>query len=178
MKKILFLVLFIMSSSTIAAGKGVKLKWEYKQAPVDQYGCNYFSNDPCDSGTVKILKAKVVRDKIEFEAVVHNNHPEWYQCFFMTTSDKHVHIDDELGDEYKGMTLKFKDGQDNKLALNQRKKIKFSIPKPQEDVSLVNLHLGFFFDNVKSGNDCKEPLGNYGINFHKLDWDISELMGN
>ena len=174
----LYIFMFICTSFSVASAESmVKLNWEYKQSPVKKYTCNYFADDPCDGGIVKIVKAQSIRDRIQFEAIIHNNQKDWYQCFHMTTNDKYIHIDDELGNEYKGLKLQFKENQDNKLALNQRKKIKFSIPKPKEDVSLVNIHLGFFFNNVKSGSACSQPIGSYGINFHKLDWDISELMG-
>lgn len=126
MNKLLFLLVLIVPFSAFAVGGEVKLNWEYKQTPDDgkceNYAGDYFARGSCDGGSIKIYKAKTKRDRIEFEAIIHNNHDEYYQCFYMTTSENHVHIDDELGDEYKGLTLQFKNGQDNKLALNQRKK--------------------------------------------------------
>lgn len=190
MRLLVFFTTLLLTFSALSAAKEMRLNWEHKQLPTkhkDEHetGCvptyhtggDLFAGSTCDGGTVKIHKVYSKRDKLEFDAVIHNINENWYQCFYMTTSENHVHIDDDLGDEYKGLKLKFKDGQDNKLALNQRKKIKIIIPKPLDDAGLANVHFGFYFNNVKPGQSCLEPIGDYGINFNKLDWDISELVG-
>ncbi|MCF2907139.1 hypothetical protein L1285_02110 [Pseudoalteromonas sp. DL2-H2.2] len=183
------LPLLLLASGGLSAAE-VKLNWEHKQN-IYTGGASYehrchsegiesgnFARNECSSGTVKFIKSRVVRDRLEFDIVAHNNNKDkYYQCLYITSDDSYAYMDDDLGDEYKGVRVKFKSGQDNKLAPNQRKKVTLSIPKPSDDATLVNLHFGFKFHYTRSIHKCSKPTGNFGINFNKLNWDIIEVMG-
>ena len=129
------------------------------------------------------MRARIVRDKLQFDVIVHNPRKDVYQCLFLTGNDKTSYMDDEFGNEYKGIRIALKGTSDNKLAPNQRKRISLTISAPERDVSLVNIHLGLWITYLPSRHNektCKiyhriDMIGNYGINFHKLDWDISGI---
>lgn len=176
MKKTLITLSLLASASTFAGPK-VSLDWKHSVKGTDNYvQSGSFSNDVADAGTIKFLNAQIVRDQLKFELIAYNDgSTDWYQCFVVSTSENQAHMDDDLANDYKGLKVKLKDGQDNKLALNQRKKFTISIPAPDREATMANIHFGFHFGNVSSSKGCKEVTQNWGINFHKLDWDITPL---
>src|SRR4051812_705746 len=61
-----------------------------------------------------------LRDTLKFEIEAHNSSAE-YKCFFVSSTEKSVHLDDDLGGEYTGQaTIAVQNNANNKLALNQR----------------------------------------------------------
>jgi hypothetical protein len=122
----------------------------------------------------KFQKVQLIRDTLKFELIANNMHKEAYQCIFVATTEKSVHMDDEFGNEYKGATVIFQ-GDSNKLALNQVKKFTISIPAPKKDVRLVNLHFGLYSRGILSNWNCDKPLVDEKYNFHQLNWDVSKL---
>ena len=98
-----------------------------------------------------------------------------YLCYLINTNKESILMDDEFGDEYKGAVLRKKSGQDNKLSPNQRKLITLIIDAPNEDVSLVNLHLGLRYYRIQNGSEQCKTTETIEFDIHKLDWDISAL---
>ena len=98
-------------------------------------------------------------------------------CFWLITSEKSVHMDDELGNVYMGGKFFIKSG-DNKLAPNQRKRIEVILPAPKKEAEVVNIHLGINVDDIKSSPRyaCDNFVRSYGeMNYHKLNWNIRQL---
>jgi len=148
----------------------MKLDWKFKY----KYEKNY--NSDHREVSFKIVKVTTSRDKLLFDVVAHNTHKSWYQCIYITASENSVHIDDDLANEYSGATVTFKNGHDNKLALNQRKKFTISIPRPEEEADLANVHFGLFSTSVESEKNCDGPISkSWGYNFHQYDWNIAPL---
>ena len=126
------------------------------------------------SGSIQFKTIKQHRDNLIIDAIGHNPSKTHYQCLYISTSDNTVHLDDELANEFKGGSFEFL-GSDNKFALNQRIKIRITLPKPSDEVDIVNLHLGFHFVPIASNHSCKPPLVDWKLNFHMLDWNIAPL---
>lgn len=145
----------------------------------DEYAFDNKMDDKSDKGNIRFLSAQILRDKLVFEVIAHNPgtdpKKDSYQCFYLGTSDSQTHMDDDVANEYKGAKLIIQAGQDNKLALNQRKKFKIEIPAPKREASLANIHLGLWFSNHSSKKGCYEAVNNYSQNFHQYDWDITPL---
>lgn len=171
--------------ATLADGE-VKLNWEFKFGPDSTWpgkscsgvpGYHYACHrDVANSiGAVRFVSARLDRNSLVFEMLAHNPSRDHYQCVYVIGGDDVTHMDDELANEYKGSTVVFADGLDNKLALNQRKRFQVRLPRPSEDVDLVNLHFGFHFVNIQSNEDCKPPVVNSLMNFHQLDWDLAPM---
>ena len=172
-----FIAVMIIAISPAQANK-IKLDWVKKQVPASSHCGTYgkWQANKCSAGEFRVLSVEKRRDKFIFDVLAHNTHKSWMQCIYVTANDAHVYMDDEMGNEYKGIKIKFRDGQTNKLNVNQRKRFTLTIPAPQDDISLVNLHLGLHFNNIEDVKNCPSPIVNKWINFEKLDWDISELM--
>ena len=125
---------------------------------------------------VKFLTVAIEDGELVFDVLVHSVEKRRYMCFWVNTAEDAVHIDDELGNVYKGGSFTIKpDG--NKLAPNQRKRLKVVLPEPDQEVKLVNVHLGFNVDDISGSPSvkCRGMISNRELNFHKLDWDISKI---
>ncbi len=126
--------------------------------------------------SLKFLTVAIENGELVFDVLVHNVEKKRYMCFWVNTAEDAVHIDDELANVYKGGSFSIKpDG--NKLAPNQRKRLKIVLPEPDQEVNLVNLHLGFHVDNTSGAPNakCREMIANGELNFHKLNWDVSKI---
>lgn len=189
MFKFAVIVSFLLLSQLLqaAAKQEVKLGWQLKQPLGNDVSCQYkpldhirhnwpFSN-ACAEGSVTFKKARVVRERLELDFIAHNTSKDYIQCLYITNTEDHIYMDDDMGEEYKTLGVKFKPGQSNRLALNQRKKITLILPRPEE-ASLANIHLGIRFLHIPSDKKCFEPHGNFGINFNQLDWDLTQLLGH
>lgn len=193
MRKLFFFSSLLLSLNSIAGPK-VPLDWtmEYRPSGKDSdcmswnktnYSCNIdkgsyasFSEKGRDRGVIKFLSAQIERNKLIFEVLAHNDgSTDQYQCLIVGSSDDATHVDDDLAEEFKGLKVELKNGQDNKLALNQRKKFKLILPAPSKQASVANIHLGFYFGNVPSTDKCWNTVQNWKLNFHKIDWDITPL---
>ena len=130
------------------------------------------------AGNLSFISASINRNNLIISAIAHNPSTTHYQCFYFSSSESSVHLDDELASEYKGATITIDKNLDNKLALNQRKKITISLPRPSDEADIVNLHLGINFVPVLSEEKCKAPVADWRMNFHKLDWNIAPLRSN
>lgn len=98
-------------------------------------------------------------------------------CVWFNTSESAVHIDDELGNVYKGGKFTL-NPMDNKFAPNQRKRLTVELTEPDPEVKLVNIHFGFSVSckSSKPQERCGDSIiGDGELNFHKLDWDMSKL---
>jgi len=169
------LLILINLSVPISAGE-MKLKWVKEDKigkSLNKHGHEDWTRLK-ESASLKVLSASIKRDKLEFKLLFHNptNH---YICYIVTADKSTVLMDDELGNEYQGAVFKPKKGFNNKLAPNQRKQGSIIVDAPEEGISLVNVHFGFHFIRLASNDlSCTLKKGRH-YNFHKLDWDISDL---
>ncbi|MCI5136608.1 MAG: hypothetical protein D3920_16425 [Candidatus Electrothrix sp. AW2] len=165
---ILFCLSLISITAYAAEGKKVKLGWEAKYT---------FCYGKCGPVAARFLSAQINDGKLIFDILIHNEDKGTYMCVWFNTSESAVHIDDELGNIYKGGKFTLKP-MDNKLAPNQRKRLKVELPEPDPEVKLVNIHFGFDVKSI-SGEPQKRCgdsiIGDGELNFHKLDWDMSKL---
>jgi len=121
-------------------------------------------------------KVQRIRDSLQFEIEAQNKHSSDYACFYVSSSEKSPHIDDNSGKDYPGITtIMINNNSNNKLAINQIKIFTISIPAPSKDVSQINLHLGLYVEGAHQRDDCKKPVQNADYNFHQLNWDVSSL---
>jgi len=160
-KILIFVILSLLLSNNILA-KEMELNWSFKKS---SNGAAY---------TLNITKVKLVRDKLRFSLLFHNTGGR-YACYHINTSDKTVTIDDELGNEYFGSSFRAINGQNNKLAPNQRKQAIYETAVPIKDVNIINLRLGFTITTVDSNQLCSSPSRYTAVTNHKLNWDISAL---
>ena len=166
---IFFCLSFISSMAYAAEGKKVKLSWEAKYTDGRYTGLSPVA--------VKILSAEINDGKLIFDILIHNEDKGRYMCVWFNTSESAVHIDDELGNVYRGGKFTLKP-MDNKLAPNQRKRLTVQLPEPDPEVKLVNIHFGFSVRRTsgKPQERCGDSIiGDGELNFHKLDWDMSKL---
>jgi len=170
MKGLVILVsLLIIVFYGVSFANEMKLDWKFKY----KYEKAHQNSDHREV-SYKVVKVTTSRDKLLFEVVAHNTHKSWYQCIYITASENSVHMDDDLANEYSGAIVTFKNGHDNKLALNQRKKFTITIPRPEEEADLANVHFGLFSTSVESEKSCNGPISqNWGYNFHQYDWNIA-----
>ncbi|EDN70523.1 secreted protein [Beggiatoa sp. PS] len=169
---ILNVVIFILGVSVYADDvtkeKKVELDWETKVT--HPHG-----------GTIaaRFLSVQKKEGKLIFDVLLQNLEKDRYMCMWFNSSDNAIHIDDELGNVYKGGKFSLKPILDNKFGPNQKKRLEIVLPAPSWEARLINLHLGFSVEGVNSspGAKCsgKSIIGDGNLNFHKLDWDISEL---
>jgi hypothetical protein len=160
--------LLSMNTAHAQEGKKVKLGWEGK------YTAPYRDYKPV---TVNFLSAQVNNGKLIFDILIHNENQNSYMCVWFSTSENAEHIDDELGNVYKGGKFTLTP-MDNKFAPNQRKRLKVVLQEPDPEVKLVNIHFRFTVRRVNSEPQerCGDSIIAAGdLNFHKLDWDISAL---
>ncbi|MCI5218302.1 MAG: hypothetical protein D3914_03705 [Candidatus Electrothrix sp. LOE2] len=163
-------VFFFFSSSMLCASKGekVKLGWELK------FAGNYSGGSPV---AVKVLSSQINGGKLIFDILIHNEDKQRYRCVWFNTSENAVHMDDELGNAYQGGKFTLKP-MDNKFAPNQKKRLEVVLPEPDQEVKIVNIHFGFTVEKAsgKPQTRCGDSIiGNGELNFHKLDWDMSNL---
>jgi hypothetical protein len=175
MKKVIEIAAFCLASflsisNTAHAeeGKKVQLGWEAK------YTQRYENYSPV---AVKFLSAQINNGKLTFDILLHNENKDTYMCVWFNTSENAVHIDDELGNVYRGGKFILSE-MDNKFAPNQRKRLKVELQEPDKEVNLVNIHFGFTVKGVSSRpqESCGDSIiGDGELNFHKPDWDMSKL---
>jgi hypothetical protein len=192
---LVFFILFI--SGNVLAEKSLKLNWKYEFLSEEQkflekpstyadkeymigvykVHTHLFKHDIAkkSAGAFKVFKAKLVREKLIIELIVHNTSETSYQCVYLNDGELFAYMDDELGNEYKGAIVGFANELDNKLAVNQRKKVIIKIPRPDDDADIVNMHFGITFVAQPSHKTCEKPIVNWKMNFHKLNWDLSAL---
>ncbi|MCP4177427.1 MAG: hypothetical protein GY756_06655 [bacterium] len=164
--KIILVVVFIVAftHNAYAEGKKVNLDWESK-----------FTYD--GTVAVRFLSVQIKNRKLVFDALIHNTEKSNYMCVWLSTSENAVHMDDELGNAYKGAKFTLKPS-DNKFAPNQRKRLTIELPEPDPEVKIVNIHLGFGIDDINSSpaSSCGKSIrSDSKLNFHKLDWNIEDL---
>jgi hypothetical protein len=174
-KKVIGIAMFCFASflsinSTAHAQEAnrVELGWEAK------YTAPYRDYKPV---AIKFLSAQINNGKLIFDILLHNENQNSYMCVWFNTSENAVHVDDELGNVYKGGEFSLTP-MDNKFAPNQRKRLKVVLQEPDPEVKLVNIHFGFTvkFVESKPQKRCGDSIiAGEELNFHKLDWDISVL---
>ena len=159
----------LIFSGTVHANE-IKLDWKHK------YKYERDNETGHREVSFKVVKVTASRDKLLFDVIAHNTHKSWYQCLYITASENTVHIDDDLANEYAGASVTFKNGHDNKLALNQRKKFTISVPRPDDEADLANVHFGLYSTSLESSDKCESPTSkSWGYNFHQYDWNIAPL---
>ena len=186
-KKAFCITIICLLSTHSALAKEVKLNWSYdgtilssfykKSSSLKFKGISIGGKKPQllkETTNIKFVSANIVRDKLHFKILFHNT-TDMYLCYLVNTAKESIMMDDEFGDEYKGAVLRKKSGQDNKLSPNQRKLITLILDAPDEEVSLVNLHLGLRYFKIQGGSDQCESAETTEFDIHKLDWDISAL---
>jgi hypothetical protein len=163
-------ILFSMSTAHAQESKKTNPDWE----GIYKYHYDYKDRGPV---SVKFQSAKIKAGKLILDILIHNKDKDTYSCVWFNTSKDAVHIDDELGNVYKGGKFTLTP-MDNKFAPNQKKRLKIELQEPDKEVKLVNIHLGFSVEYVisKPQEMCGDSILAGGeLNFHKLDWDISAL---
>lgn len=165
-----FLVIFIFAlllsnlSYASESGKEMPLDWD------TQYKFDGVIN-------LRFLSVKVDNGKLIFNVLAHNLEKERYMCLWAHSADNAIHMDDAQANTYAG-GLFLLEPDDNKFGPNQRKKLTISIPKPKEGISTVNIHFGFSVNDTGSSpsSNCGTFVKNADLNFHRLDWDITQLQ--
>lgn len=160
--------LFLIGTAYSQEGTAVRLDWEAK------YTSGYDEDAPV---ALKVLSAQINNGKLILDILLHNENKDRYMCVWFNTSESAVHIDDEIGNVYKGGKFTLVP-MDNKFAPNQRKRLKVELQEPDKEVNLVNIHFGFTVRRVSSKPQerCGDSIiAGEELNFHKLDWDISAL---
>ncbi|MFC4347119.1 hypothetical protein ACFO5Q_04615 [Kordiimonas lipolytica] len=172
--------LLVTSSTALAQDKRIDLSWEWelpvRWAEYDSSGAFYelrtISDPEKFPGSISARRATIRRDQLEVIFVVHNQ-SDRYTCFFVNGDKDTVHLDDDFGNEYKGATLILNDGQDAKLAPNQRKNFKLRMPAPSPDALSANFHFGFLHAVMEhNSGQCPDPQINSYFQ-HKLNVDVS-----
>lgn len=181
---IMILMALWASTAAMAENKRIDVHWEWelpvRWAEYDNSGefreLQSKKEPENFPATITARRITIQRDQLEIIFVIHNQ-SDSYSCFFVNGDKDTVHLDDDFGNEYKGSTLIMNDGQDTKLAPNQRKNFKLRMPAPSSDALSANFHFGFLHA-VMEQNAAQCPGPQIDTYFqHKLNVDVSDWGG-
>ena len=164
MKKLIFMASTtgLLSASSIAIAGSLDWSWELESR---HYG---------RKAVVEVESVQKSGNRMVFDVLIRHT-AGGYACFYVNANANSVLMDDDRGNEYYGAELTINQGQNNKLAPNQRKAMTISIPAPKDGVENVNVHFGFKITNINSDDNCRDVTKYEHYDQHQLNWSVDGL---